>query len=142
MILSRRWTLTILVSFVVACAGWLLYERTQRFACPSQTRTTLLELPGYPNAQRLTIVPRVAGATHIQDITFQTTDLPRDVITFYTDYLHQEHWQLTGQEAQTVRIFNQTEAVPLYGLMLKVTPLIDGKVEVYLSLSYGPCIRD
>jgi hypothetical protein len=101
----------------------------------------LLQLPSYPNAQHLTIVPRVAGATHIQDITFLTTDAPPMVTNFYTDRLRQEHWQLTGQEAETVRIFNQTEAVPLYALMLKITPMTDGKAEVYLSLSYGPCIR-
>jgi hypothetical protein len=138
---SRRWTVAILLSVVIVSAGWLLYERTQRFACPSQTRTTLLQLPSYPNAQHLTIVPHVAGATHIQDITFLTTDAPDIVMNFYTDHLRREHWQLTGQEAETVQIFNQTEAVPLYGLMLKITPATDGRAEVHLSLSYGPCIR-
>jgi hypothetical protein len=138
---SRRWTLTILISVVIGFASWLVYERTQRFACPSQTRTTQLQLPSYPNAQHLTIVPRVAGATHVQDITFLTTDRPQTVVTFYTDKLYQTHWQLTGQEAETVWIFNQTEAVPLYSLIMKIAPAADGRAEVNLSLSYGPCIR-
>jgi len=89
----------------------------------------------------MTVVARAAGATQIQDSTFQTIDNPHTIVAFYTNQLRQAHWQLTESDSERVLIFSQTEALPLYGLMLKITPTTSTSTTVAINLSYGPCIR-
>jgi len=127
------------ILILVSITAFIVY-RGQRYACPSVNRITPLALPQYPNTQQEVSSERMAGATHVQDITFQTTDTAEGVIAFYKDRLNSAGWKLSGQEDNAVLVFSERKALPIYGILIKLQPGETNLTSVSISLSYGPCV--
>jgi hypothetical protein len=72
------------------------------------------ELPLYPHAQEVEILPRFEGATNdgqfkatLYTISFWTSDPPVDVLAYYDATLPQQGWQLQTITPEQVHIYTR-----------------------------------
>ena len=98
-------------------------------ACSSSSGSPAPELPIYPNAQDV----QQSIEDHVREISFHTTALPAEVLSYYEDTLVQQKWTLVRQYPEArIFVYLADPAHPGYNLDVVILDVHDGQTFVQL----------
>jgi hypothetical protein len=127
----------IFIAFVISSVFMITQFKSN--TCPTNHREESLHVPEYPSMSQKIVSEHMAGATQVQDISFQTTDTLEEIVAFYKDSFGRDGWKLLGEEDGKVLTFSQREALPIYGALLQIETVGNGLANVSVSIWSGPC---
>jgi hypothetical protein len=124
-----------LTCFICLVAMLLVVACTSTGTPPKPVPPTALEPPVYPNAINVQAREVDSGeAVPAQDITFETSDSPQQVMSFYKDILGRDGWEFNSELSTSDFLYFRWVDYSAYSLVVTIKPGEAGalRVELYL----------